>query len=178
MFLLDRFPAERPAVDVLASDISSRALAKAEQGVWPITKSEELSEHYRKRYMLKGTGEFADLMKAAPELRAHVRFQRLNLNTEAYPSGKFDLILCCNVLIYFDAESKRRVLERMVRHLTPAGYLMLGHAETLHGVTDHLRAVAPTIYTAPGNAAATLAFERSRFSLSHRARAYRGIGVS
>jgi chemotaxis protein methyltransferase CheR len=165
MFLLDHFSVESWDIEILASDISSRALAKAQSGMWPIGKSAELPERYRKNYMLKGTGAFADLMKAAPELCARVRFQRLNLNTDAYPGGRFDLILCCNVLIYFDVESKRRVLDRMVQHLAPAGYLMLGHAETLNGVTDRLCAVAPTIYTTPTNAAGAHIFDRTRFSV-------------
>jgi chemotaxis protein methyltransferase CheR len=168
MFLLDHFSVGNWEIEILATDISSRALARAENGMWPIEKSAELPDHYRKSYMLKGTGTFATLMKAAPELRARVKFQRLNLNTDSYP-GKFDLILCCNVLIYFDADSKKRVLERMIRHLTPTGYLMLGHAETLNGVTDHLRTVGPTIYTTPTNAAGTRIYDRSRFSVPRTA---------
>lgn len=153
MFLLDHFSAAGWAIEILASDISTRVLAKAESGVWPISKLAELPERYVKRYMLKGIGKYADLMKAGPEARSCIHFQRLNLSADAYPHGTFDLIFCCNVLIYFDADSKRRVLNRMVQHLGPAGYLMLGHAETLNGITNCLRPVAPTIYTFETNAA-------------------------
>jgi chemotaxis protein methyltransferase CheR len=153
MFLLDHFSIGNWEIEVVASDISTRVLARAEAGMWPISKLAELPEHYVTRYMLKGTGKYAGLMKAGPELRSRIRFQRLNLNTDAYPYGRFDLVFCCNVLIYFNAESKKRVLDRMVGHLGPAGYLMLGHAETLNGITDRLRTVAPTIYTSYTNAA-------------------------
>jgi chemotaxis protein methyltransferase CheR len=153
MFLLDHFSAGNWEIEILASDISTRALARAEDGTWPISKLVELPERYVTRYMLKGTGKYAGMMKAGPELQSSIRFQRLNLNTDVYPHGRFDLIFCCNVLIYFNAASKKSVLDRMVGHLGQTGYLMLGHAETLNGITDSLRPVAPTIYTSYANAA-------------------------
>ncbi|HET7437268.1 MAG TPA: CheR family methyltransferase, partial [Thermoanaerobaculia bacterium] len=60
--------------------------------------------------------------------------------------GLFDLIFCRNVLIYFDRETKAAVIERLTRHLTPAGLLFLGHAETLHSTTHALKHVGPTAY--------------------------------
>jgi len=90
-------------------------------------------------------------MKAAPTIRSIVRFERLNLNDATYPAlGFFDLIFCRNVLIYFSAESKGRVIDRLLSHLAPSGYLFLGHAETLNGVTDQVRSVMPTVYMRVG----------------------------
>jgi chemotaxis protein methyltransferase CheR len=82
----------------------------------------------------------------APEIRELVRFERINLNAELPPIGLFDAVFCRNVLIYFDAPTKVRVLTRLAAKLAPGGYLMLGHAETVVG-TRGLRSVAPNVYT-------------------------------
>jgi len=150
MFLLDHF-APAWSIEILATDISTRALEKAEAGIWPASKLTELPERCIKRFMLKGSGKYADMVKIAPEVRALVSFQRLSLVTDNYPSGSFDLILCCNVLIYFNTESKRRVLDRLVQHLQPTGYLICGRAESLNGITGLVRPVAPTIYASERN---------------------------
>ena len=85
-------------------------------------------------FMLKGLGEHQGKMKAAPSIRV-IRFLRLNLNDGTYPGiGTFDLIFCRNVLIYFDAESRRRVIGQLLRHLAPHAYLFIGHAESLNSV--------------------------------------------
>ena len=87
-------------------------------------------------------------MAARPELSAAIRFARINLNDESYPAaaGRFDLIFCRNVLIYFDATSKRRVIDRLLDRLDPAGFFFLGHSESLNHV-ERVRAAGPTVYT-------------------------------
>lgn len=86
-------------------------------------------------------------MVAGSVLRSLVSFQHLNLNDDASPlSGVFDLIFCRNVLIYFNLASKTRVVQRLLRHLVPTGYLFVGHAESLSGITDEVRPVRPNIY--------------------------------
>ncbi len=90
-------------------------------------------------------------MKVRPEIRSLVRFRRLNLRDDVYPvTGVFDLIFCRNVLIYFDAELRLRVVQRLLNHLAPTGYLFLGHAETLHGLADRVRSVIPTVFVHAG----------------------------
>ena len=97
--------------------------------------------------MLKGTGSQQAYMKAGPEIHAIIRFQHLNLNDDHYDvTGPFDLIFCRNVLIYFDAASRTRVMNRLVDYLAPAGFLLVGHAESLSGMSDRILAVKPTIY--------------------------------
>jgi len=87
-------------------------------------------------------------MKAGPEIRSVIRFERLNLNDDHYAvEGKFDLIFCRNVMIYFDSAARARVIERLLDHLAPNGFLFVGHAESLTGVADRVRYVLPTIYT-------------------------------
>jgi chemotaxis protein methyltransferase CheR len=153
MTLLDHFPPSAGwQVEILATDLSSRVLDSARKAVWPIAKSVEIPHGYLKRFMLKGSGSQAHNMKAGPEILSVVRFERLNLNDECYAiGGRFDVIFCRNVLIYFDAQSRGRVIERLLNQLAPSGYFFLGHAETLNGVTERVRSIVPTIY---GHAAA------------------------
>lgn len=149
MVLLARFPAEDGwEVEVLATDLSSRAVEKAQQALWPLAKSAEIPERYLKRFMLRGYGESDGMMKAGPEIRAVVRFARQNLNDKEYAVPRdFDAVFCRNVLIYFDAPSKVRVVEALMRHLAPDGLLLVGHSESLQASTTAVRAVIPTVYT-------------------------------
>ncbi len=141
-------------IDVFASDLSTHALRRAESAMWPIDKAGEIPERHLKAFMLRGTGAYAAFMKAGPELRELVRFQRLNLHDdETGAQAPFDLIFCRNVLIYFSPEERSRVVDRLVRSLTEDGYLFVGHAETLSGMAGRLRAVEPTIYAAASTAA-------------------------
>jgi chemotaxis protein methyltransferase CheR len=149
MVLRQHLPAEQGwHIDILATDLSSRVLERARQTLWPVDKAREIPEGYLKQFMLRGTGSQEGRMKAGPELRGLVRFQQLNLNESNYPGlGRFDLIFCRNVLIYFDAASKQRVISQLLSHLGPCGYLFMGHAESLTGMTDRVRTVMPTVYT-------------------------------
>lgn len=149
MSLLQRFPAERGwSVDILATDISTRVLARAEAGVWPVERAKHIPEASLKRFMLRGTGSQEGKMKAGTEVRVPLHFQRMNLNDAAYPvRAGLDAIFCRNVLIYFNQESRTGVVNRLLDLLAPDGYLFLGHAESLTGMNDRVRAVAPAIYT-------------------------------
>jgi chemotaxis protein methyltransferase CheR len=141
-------PEEGWTIEVLATDLSTRILERARQTLWPVDRSEEIPTRYLKAFMLRGTGSQEGLMKAGPELRPLVHFQRVNLNEESLPvMGRFDLLFCRNVFIYFDAASKARAVERLVRRLSPKGYLFVGHAESLGAVTQCLQLVQPTVYT-------------------------------
>ena len=135
------------SIEILASDLSTKVLARAAEGIWPIERAEEIPLVYRKAFMLRGRGSQEGRMAAKPELAAMIRFERINLNHDTYPvDGRFDLIFCRNVLIYFDAPSKKRVIDRLLDRLEPAGCLFLGHSESL---TQHerVRPVGPTVYT-------------------------------
>jgi chemotaxis protein methyltransferase CheR len=123
-------------------------LAQARTGVFPLARADEIPRRYREAYMLRGTGSQLGRMRADPRLRSLVRFQALNLNDAEYAiDGHFDLILCRNVLIYFDGESRAGVVDRLISRLAPGGYLLLGHSESLREVSSRVRLVAPTIYT-------------------------------
>ena len=148
MVLLDHFPAASGwEIEIIATDISTRVLEIARTGIWPAAKAGEIPSPYLKAFMLKGFADQAGKMKAGPEIRSIVQFFRLNLNEPTYPlAGKFDLIFCRNVLIYFDLRSRERVVRRLARFLSPDGYFFLGHAESLHSMSDCLQTVIPTVY--------------------------------
>jgi chemotaxis protein methyltransferase CheR len=138
-------------IEILATDLSTRALDRARKAIWPIEKTKEIPPRYLHPFMLKGTRSQEGKIKAGPEIRSVIQFERLNLNEEVYPASEpFDLIFCRNVLIYFDAESKQRVIDRLLLALSPWGYLFIGHAESLTGLADRVRSVLPTVYAKAG----------------------------
>lgn len=148
MMLLDHFPLHSGwQMKITATDLSTRILERAQTALWPVEKARELPEKYLKAYMLRGTGAQTGKMKAGDGIRSLIHFQRLNLNDKSYPiSGQFDAIFCRNVLIYFDRASRSRVVERLINYLAPGGYLFVGHAESLNGITSRVHHVMPTIY--------------------------------
>lgn len=148
MVLLDHFP---PALgwklEILATDLSTTALKQAQEAIWPGERAEKVPPRFLKRFMLRGTGTQEGRMKAGPELRSLVSFRHLNLAGRSYDvRGLFELILCRNVLIYFDPRSKLRVTDLLLDHLAPKGFLLVGHSESLSGVTDRVKGVVPAIY--------------------------------
>jgi chemotaxis protein methyltransferase CheR len=152
MTLLAHFPPSSGwTLEILASDLSTRALGQARAGLWSIDKAREIPERHLKAFMLRGRGPQEGVMKAGPEIRSLLRFQRVNLNQDRYPvAGPFDLVFCRNVLIYFDVASKARVVHRLLDQLAPCGYLFLGHAESLTGLSGRVRSVGPTVYVRAG----------------------------
>ncbi|HEU4385036.1 MAG TPA: protein-glutamate O-methyltransferase CheR [Anaeromyxobacteraceae bacterium] len=155
MTLLSAFPPGSGwDLEVLASDLSTRVLERAQAAVWPLEKSAEIPAAHLRAWMLRGMGPQEGLMKAGPEIRSLVRFQRLNLNDRGWPGlGRFDLVFCRNVLIYFDPPTKERVVGHLLEHLAPDGHLFLGHAESLSGMAHRVRAVLPTVYGLLGDGA-------------------------
>jgi len=131
-------------VDVLASDLSERALDAARAAEWPLSRAGQIPPTYLREYMLRSEGR----MRAGPKLRELVRFARINLNDLPADGGAWDLIFCRNVLIYFDGASKKRVLDALVQRLAPGGLLLLGHAEAVGHSMHGMRSVVPTIWTA------------------------------
>jgi chemotaxis protein methyltransferase CheR len=146
MVLLERLGADWE-IEIAASDLSTKVLERAAQGVWPIERADEIPENYRRRFMLRGVGPEEGNCRAGKAVRAPVRFERINLNDSEYPlSGMFDAIFCRNVLIYFDPPSRAQVIDRLTRRLVPGGYLFLGHAESAARAGADLVAVMPAVY--------------------------------
>ncbi len=147
MIAREQLPAgEGWEIEILATDLSTRVLARAEEGCYSIERAPEIPESSLRSWMLRGVRSREGWMCVAPELRALVRFARLNLCTDLYPSGPFDLVLCRNVLIYFDGTTRERVVERLIEQLSPDGLLLLGHAEGLSASLHGLHYAGPLSY--------------------------------
>ncbi len=135
--------------EIVASDLSTRVLDKARIGLYPIERMMEIPSSYLSNCCLKGTGSQEGALLIERKLRERVQFMQHNL-TEAPPRlGEFDVIFLRNVMIYFDQDTKRQVVSRLLSLLRPGGHFLIGHSETLNGITDGLRAVQPAVYQKP-----------------------------
>lgn len=132
--------------EVLGSDISTRMLQRGRNGHYPQERASQIPHEYLKRFCLKGQGSEAGTMLIERALRQRVQFQQVNLNQALPTLGVFDVIFLRNVMIYFNLETKRQVVARLLAQLRPGGYFLIGHSETLNDVNDTLSAVAPSIY--------------------------------
>ncbi len=136
---------------ILASDLSTRVLAKAAAGVYDVDRVHDVSPETVKRHFLRGRGESDGRLKVKPHLSAMIQFRRLNLMDEQFPiKNPLDLIFCRNVMIYFDRPTQERLVNKFHRYLKPGGHLFIGHSESLQWVTHPFTVVAPTIYRKDG----------------------------
>ena len=134
-------------VKLTASDIDSRVLAKAAEGVYRMEAARGLSQERLQRFFLRGKAGNAGLIRAKPELRRMIEFMSVNLIRDDWPFREpFDVVFCRNVMIYFDAPTQRRVLERIHRVLKPGGMLFVGHAENFSESRDLFTLRGKTVY--------------------------------
>ena len=120
--------------DIQATDLNERSVAHAKRGVYGEYSTRNLAPQIREKYFVAEQGE----LSVGTLARTKVTVQRLNLQDDSrmtFMKG-IDIIFCCNVLIYFDAASKSRVIQHFYHGLLPQGYLFLGHAESLFGIND------------------------------------------
>ena len=125
-------------IDIIATDLASGVLAKAQAGIY---SQFEVQRGLPIQLLIKYFTKVGDMWQIAPEIRAMVKFKQLNLLADFSALGTFDLIVCRNVLIYFDQETKIGLLNRLGRITASDGYLVLGAAETVVGLTDSFRTV-------------------------------------
>ncbi|MBD8527198.1 CheR family methyltransferase [Pseudomarimonas arenosa] len=135
---------------ILGSDISMRMLQRAVKGHYPLQRAQQLPRELLSRYCLRGTGEQQGSLLVARELRRNISFAAINLIDAMPQLGRFDAIFLRNVLIYFDAETKRRVVHKLIKHLRPGGLFCVGLAENLGTLLDGsmagLQSIAPGAY--------------------------------
>jgi chemotaxis protein methyltransferase CheR len=132
---------------ILATDISTTVLAKAEMGVYSNDVVSPVSAALQRKYFMRGRDPACDRVRVVPELRSLVEFRRLNFMDSDYGiSERADAIFCRNVIIYFDRPTQERILSKLSYQLVPGGYMFVGHAETLHDMDLPLVPVAPALY--------------------------------
>lgn len=135
------------AFKLVASDIDSRVLAMAAQGVYRIENLKGLTPERVQRFFLRGKGANAGLARVKPELTRAIEFISVNLIRDDWPFREpFDVVFCRNVMIYFDAPTQRRVLEKIHRVLKPGGMLFVGHAENFSESRDLFSLHGKTVY--------------------------------
>ncbi len=129
--LVDAYGSFTPPVSIIASDVDTNVLAKAEAGIYPKARVENLPVDILKRFFLKGTGAHEGMVRVRPELRALITFRQINLLDDEWPiRAPLDAIFCRNVMIYFDKETQLKILERFAPLLYSDGLLFAGHSES------------------------------------------------
>ena len=148
-------------IEILATDLSTEVLEKARAGIY---SQFEVQRGLPIQLLLKYFTQVGEMWQIAPDIRAMVQFRPLNLLDDFSRNGVFDLVVCRNVLIYFDQETKSEMLDRLAQVTAPDGYLILGAAETTIGLTHAFKAIterrglyAPTDPAAPSCARADAA---------------------
>ncbi|MFZ6801802.1 CheR family methyltransferase [Undibacterium sp. Di24W] len=144
MTLADSFASDN--WEVIGTDISTRVLEKASRGLYPMLAAEKIPRAMLKKYCLKGLEEFEDFFLMDAVIRKRVHFSTANLIEQLPDLGLFEVIFLRNVMIYFDRDTKKKLVQKIVEKLKPGGYFIISHSETLNGLDSPLELVAPSVY--------------------------------
>jgi chemotaxis protein methyltransferase CheR len=132
--------------EVFGTDVSSRVVERARRGLYPLDAAAKIPPDLLHKYCLRGKAEYAGYLAVHPALTARVTFEHLNLLEPLPDLGRFEMIFLRNVMIYFDVETKRALVQRIRQLLEPGGYLVVSHSETLNGIQDGLAMIKPSVY--------------------------------
>jgi chemotaxis protein methyltransferase CheR len=132
--------------DILGTDISTRVLEGARRALYSMERGRHIPPEYLKRLCRKGTGNYDGHLLVDTQLRSRVVFRHANLNAPLPELGKFDIVFLRNVMIYFNNDTKREVVARVISTLKPGGYFCVGHSESLNDITQAVQMVMPSIY--------------------------------
>ena len=147
MSMVEAFGSFSPPVTILATDVDTNVLAKAEQGIYPMDSIEKLPTDVVKRFFLRGSGAQSGFVKVRPELQAMITFRQVNLLADNWPiRGPLDAIFCRNVMIYFDKQTQLKILQRFVPLLHPEGLVFAGHSESFYNAIHLFRLRGKTVY--------------------------------
>lgn len=139
--------AARLELKILATDLSTRMLDRARLGRYEAHRVGTVPAPLRQRYLRTIRVDGQAFAEVVPELRRMITFAHFNLMQRTFPFRHgFDVIFCRNVMIYFDRPTQEALVNRFTRHLLPGGYLLIGHSESLTGISHSLKYVEPTIY--------------------------------
>jgi chemotaxis protein methyltransferase CheR len=132
---------------ILATDISTLVLEKARLGIYSEECVSPIPVPLRRKYLLRSRTGTSGRVRIAPELRRSIDFRRLNfIDADYQTTERADAIFCRNVLIYFDRPTQESILRKLTAHLSPGGFLFVGHSETLHDMDLPVVPVAPALY--------------------------------
>ena len=134
---------------VLATDISTRVLKVAKEGVYDKKRIDPVPPEQKHKYLVRKKGGVGDMYEVSDALKSMVYFAQLNLMGEWPIKTKLDFIFCRNVMIYFDKSTQQRLVNRFYDRLDSGGVLFTGHSESLTGIEHRFKYVKPTIYMKP-----------------------------
>jgi chemotaxis protein methyltransferase CheR len=131
---------------ILATDISTRVLKKAQQGIYPVDRVKSIPPDLLRKYLQIGQGNWAGQYRVKKDVRDLVTFQRFNLMDPMAGGDPFDVIFCRNVMIYFDKKTQEGLINRFHSRLAKGGYLFIGHSESLTGLNHAFKYLEPSLY--------------------------------
>lgn len=147
MTMADLYGSLTPPVRILATDLDTAVLKKAQAGVYPIERVEKLSPELLKRFFLKGSGSNAGFVQVRKELRDMITFRQLNLLDAKWPiHGPFEAIFCRNVMIYFDKSTQYAILKKFIPVMHSDALIFAGHSESFQHAADLIKLKGKTIY--------------------------------
>ncbi len=135
--------------EILGTDISTRVLEGARRALYSMERGRHIPPDYLRRFCRKGAGQYEGQLLVDRSLRSKVSFRQVNLNTVLPELGQFDMVFLRNVMIYFNNETKRQVVARVISTIKPGGYFCIGHSESLNDINQSVQMVAPSIYKKP-----------------------------
>lgn len=131
---------------VIGTDINTSVIQRAAKALYPLDAKDRIPMHLLKAFCLKGVANETGWLKISDEISSHVSFIQANLFSLQIRLPVFDVIFLRNVLIYFELEDKKKIIQNVLRHLKPGGWLLVGHSESIHGYHDDLRQFRPSCY--------------------------------
>ncbi|MCJ8268325.1 MAG: protein-glutamate O-methyltransferase CheR [Psychrosphaera sp.] len=134
---------------VWGSDISMTMLEQARRGIYTTHRARLVPAHLRNKYLRRGVGLQEGKVAVISSLKQQVHFAQFNLIEGALDQPLFDVIFCRNVLIYFDHNTKQKVIARLTHKLKPGGYLFTGRSESIHALEHGLNTLQPSVYQKP-----------------------------
>lgn len=146
IFVKELLAEKAGSVSILATDISTRVLKIATQGIFPKDRMKNISDPILKKYFQYGSGKRAGFYRIKEDIRNMVRFQRFNLMTPPLSDFASDIIFCRNVMIYFDKATQEKLVNRLYKTLNAGGYFFIGHSESLTGLNHLFKYIGPSIY--------------------------------
>lgn len=133
-------------IRIYATDIDSNVVQTAKAGVYSLERVDSMDGLKIKKYMKKGSGSNEGFIKMNDDVKSLIRFNQLNLLKPWPIKDKMDVIFCRNVVIYFDKETKVSLVSRFYDQIRSNGYLIMGHSESLHGISESYSLLGKTIY--------------------------------
>jgi chemotaxis protein methyltransferase CheR len=147
MTVIDALGRDAAKVSILATDLDTKVLETAKEGVYPLERVSKLDPELIKRFFFRGTGPQSGFVRVRPELRDMITFRQINLlHSDWQIRTPLDVIFCRNVMIYFDKQTQLDILKKFVPLLSSDGLLFAGHSESFHQADEYFKLRGKTIY--------------------------------